>query len=47
MVFGLISLVEHRLSWRRAGAALLAVAALIVVYDLPFDDLLLPPNGDY
>lgn len=47
MVFGLISLVEHRLSWRRAGAALLAVAVLIVVYDLPFDDLLLPPNGDY
>ena len=47
MVFGLISLVEHRLSWRRAGAAALAVAVLCLVYDLPFDDLLLPPNGDY
>ena len=45
-VFGSIALLEGKLSWRAALTALLAVAAMIAVYDLPFDDLLLPPNGD-
>lgn len=46
MAFGLITLAERRPTWRAALVAALAVAALIAVYDLPFDDLLLPPNGD-
>lgn len=46
MVFGMICGAERRLSWRAALIALAAVLALIAVYDLPFDDLLLPPNGD-
>lgn len=46
LVAGLMSLVERRVSWRAIFVALLAVAALIAVFDLPFPDLLLPPNGD-
>ena len=34
-------------SWKwRLLVALLAALALALAYDLPFDDLLLPPNGD-
>ena len=34
-------------SWkRRCLVAVLAALALALAYDLPFDDLLLPPNGD-
>jgi hypothetical protein len=46
MVFAMICRGEGRLSWRAALIAVLACLALIAVYDLPFDDLLLPPNGD-
>lgn len=46
LVFGLMALVERRLSWRRAGLAALAVVLLAALYDLPFEDLQLPPNGD-
>lgn len=46
MVFGLVTMVERRPSLRGALTAALMVALLIAVYDLPFDDLLLPPNGD-
>lgn len=41
-----VSLVERRLTWRAVITGAVAVAAMIAVYDLPFDDLLLPPNGD-
>lgn len=47
MVFGITTLIEGRARWRRAVAALVAVGVLIAVFDLPFDDLLLPPNGDF
>lgn len=47
IIFGLIRLVENRFSGRAALAALVAVAILIFLYDVPFDDLLLPPNGDF
>lgn len=47
IIFGLIRLVENRLSGGAALAALVAVAILIFLYDVPFDDLLLPPNGDF
>ena len=46
LISGLIGLVEGRISLRDIGLGLLATLALIAVYDLPFDDLLLPPNGD-
>ena len=46
MIGGMISLVEGRFRGRTLVAAILAVVAMIVIYDVPFDDLLLPPNGD-
>jgi hypothetical protein len=46
MVFGLISMMEGRMRWRTLIISILAVIFLIIVYDLPFENLLLPPNGD-
>ena len=46
MIFGLISMMERRLRWRTLLISILAVVALIIIYDLPFENLLLPPNGD-
>ena len=46
MVFGLISMMEGRLRWRILIISLLAVLILMLIYDLPFKNLLLPPNGD-
>lgn len=43
---GLIALVQGRLSLRGIMIGAGAVVALILLYDIPFDDLLLPPNGD-
>ena len=46
MVGGIVAVVEQRLARSAAVAAGLAVLVHIVLYDLPFDDVLLPPNGD-
>lgn len=46
IVSGLISHVEGRFSGRNVWISICVVVALIVIYDLPFEDLLLPPNGD-
>ena len=46
MVAGMIAVIEQRLSATALAAAALATLALAVLYDVPFDDLLLPPNGD-
>jgi hypothetical protein len=46
MIFCMISFVEQRITWRALWVALAAVIGIIVLYDLPFDDVLLPPNGD-
>ncbi|MEM6311762.1 MAG: hypothetical protein AAF754_17145 [Pseudomonadota bacterium] len=46
IVSGLISHVEGRFSGRSALVSICVVVVLIVIYDLPFEDLLLPPNGD-
>ena len=46
MIFSLIALVERRLSLARLVLALAVALALALVFDLPFEDLLLPPNGD-
>jgi hypothetical protein len=46
MVMGLIALVERRLTTRGLLIGILTAIALVLIYDLPFEDLLLPPNGD-
>lgn len=46
LVASLVTLVETRLSWRAVLIGVLACLAIIATFDLPFDDLLLPPNGD-
>ncbi len=46
VVTGLISHVEGRFAARHVLIGVCVAAALIVIYDLPFEDLLLPPNGD-
>jgi hypothetical protein len=46
LVVSLMTLVDGRPTWRGVLIGLAAVLAMIAIYDLPFDDLLLPPNGD-
>ena len=46
MIAALIAMVETKVTLRAVLVGLAATLALIAVYDLPFDDLLLPPNGD-
>lgn len=46
LVSALIGFVEHRLSVRAVLIGLATVAILVGVFDLAFDNLLLPPNGD-
>lgn len=46
LVFAMIAFVEERPSLRALWIALAAVAGIILLYDVPFDDILLPPNGD-
>ncbi|MDA4848507.1 hypothetical protein [Hoeflea poritis] len=46
-ITGVISLAEGRFSIRAALSAVCAVIFMIAIYDFPFDDLLLPPNGDF
>ena len=45
LVLGLISWIEGRVRARAILTAIATVVVLIVVYDVPFDSLLLPPNG--
>ncbi|MAI11630.1 MAG: hypothetical protein CBD27_06110 [Rhodospirillaceae bacterium TMED167] len=47
MVFGFIRVVENRFSPSAALLSVLAVLVLILLYDVPFDNILLPPNGDF
>lgn len=46
LIAGLIYSIERRFNLRAIGVAISVTLFLIVVYDLPFDDLILPPNGD-
>ena len=46
LIFGLIALVERRLRLRRLTLAVAIALGVALIYDLPFEDLLLPPNGD-
>ncbi len=47
LVSGLIVFVERQLTIRAIAIGVIATLVLILIYDLPFDDLLLPPNGDF
>ncbi|MDF0600248.1 hypothetical protein P1J78_05860 [Psychromarinibacter sp. C21-152] len=46
LIAALTAAVEGRIRIRTIVVALVAVVVLAAIYDLPFDDLLLPPNGD-
>lgn len=46
LVGGLIALVRLRLDWRALALGLGVATALAAAYDLPFRNLILPPNGD-
>ena len=46
LIAGLVYLVERRINFRAVLIAVGVTLLMIVIYDLPFDDLLLPPNGD-
>lgn len=45
-VSGVISVVERQFTRRALLTGILVVVLLIAVFDLPFEDLQLPPNGD-
>jgi len=47
LVFGLSALIEGQIRTSRAILALITVAILVAVFDLPLDSVLLPPNGDW
>ena len=46
LVFGLCALVRGRLNATDLVVAVVASLLIALAYDLPFEDLLLPPNGD-
>jgi len=46
MIWTLSALADGGWSWRRLGAAFLITLVIGAVFDLPFEDLVLPPNGD-
>ena len=46
MIFALMTLAEGRARMGRFVLAFAIATGLALIYDLPFEDLLLPPNGD-
>ena len=46
MIAALIFVVERQVRWSRVLIALGVTLFLALFYDVPFEDLLLPPNGD-
>lgn len=46
MVGGLTGLTVRRLSFRDFAIGFVTSLVIALLYDLPFDDLMLPPNGD-
>ena len=47
LLFTVIVSVERRVRVRSIVLALVIPLVIAMFYDLPFDDTLLPPNGDY
>ncbi|MEO1557746.1 MAG: hypothetical protein AAFS01_15045 [Pseudomonadota bacterium] len=46
LVGGLTGLAKRQLSFRDFAIGFVASVVIALAYDLPFDDLILPPNGD-
>jgi hypothetical protein len=46
MVGGLTGLAAKRFAWRDFVIGFVAALIIALLYDVPFDDLILPPNGD-
>lgn len=46
LVFTLMTLAAGRFSWLQLLIAIITTLLIAMFYDLPFDNLLLPPNGD-
>ena len=46
MIWALGSYADNLWSWRRLGIGLLIALVIGAAFDLPFEDLILPPNGD-
>lgn len=46
LIWALSCHAEGHWSWRRLGIGIGIAVAIAIVFDLPFDDLVLPPNGD-
>lgn len=47
LMIAVISVIERRVSPRTILLAVVVPLAIALFYDLPFDDVLLPPNGDF
>lgn len=47
LVFFTTALIEGRVKTIRIFSSLIVVAVLIAIFDLPLDNVLLPPNGDW
>ncbi|MEL6960206.1 MAG: hypothetical protein AAGL89_14765 [Pseudomonadota bacterium] len=46
LIGGLTGLAKRQLSFRDFAIGFAAALVIALLYDLPFDDLILPPNGD-
>jgi len=46
MILSMVWMAERRIGGAVIVTALAAVLGIIMLFDIPFDDLLLPPNGD-
>ena len=46
LIAGLSSLADRQWSWQRLGLGIMIAFVLGAIFDLPFEDLILPPNGD-
>ena len=46
LIFALSCQADGQWSWRRLGIGMAIALVIGILFDLPFDDLVLPPNGD-
>ena len=47
LMIGIIGVIERRVSPRTILPAVAVPLSIALFYDLPFDDVLFPPNGDF
>lgn len=47
LITALISIIENRRTFKALAIGICVTTVLMLLYDLPFEDLLLPPNGDF